>query len=288
VKIWKDVAEAVRNGQRIHVELTGEASNQEGCLEPGMRGILVAYKEEGDEVLSFSIDLSSYDAHNRPLETAQWTSPKGDGLVTAREAGHYPVDGVESLWVGESAHISELVRLLDADALSLYQEYLATPRIGSYSQWLEGRVRRFTGAGGCPVDLLSSGHLAALANGAAILDQSSSVAALVIGAKLRELLALLDSAVVFTHDGTPESTTIATIKVGSFRVERVTQKDGPMLWAARTMFGACLSTEGELVDEPMPSNRTPRFLALCRFPSAYAALTAVQDYSRTMAGRAPA
>jgi len=59
------------------------------------------------------------------------------------------------------------------------------------------------------------------------------------------------------------------------RVERVQQLDGSALWAVRH-GGHVLATDGRWEHEPLPSSRTPAFLARCRFPTLSAAWTAAK------------
>lgn len=57
----------------------------------------------------------------------------------------------------------------------------------------------------------------------------------------------------------------------------VIEKVGANSWAVRDGFGACLSNKLEWVDEPMPSARTPEFLAEHRFQTAEAAAEAFYE-----------
>lgn len=50
------------------------------------------------------------------------------------------------------------------------------------------------------------------------------------------------------------------------RIERCPQRNGDSLWAVR-LASYCLTLTGGWEYEPMPSSRTPEFLANCRFPS---------------------
>lgn len=60
---------------------------------------------------------------------------------------------------------------------------------------------------------------------------------------------------------------------GGATVERVMQRDGTRLWAAR-YESRCLSTSGQWDYEPLPSSRTDEWLAQHRFGSALGAIDA--------------
>lgn len=57
------------------------------------------------------------------------------------------------------------------------------------------------------------------------------------------------------------------------RLERCLQREGGYKWAARRE-GLCITRNGSVEDEPMPSGRDSAFLERCRFDSAAEAYAA--------------
>jgi len=142
VKTWKDVMEAIRNGHSIVVEFDKGVGDQEGYLEPGMRGKLVSFTEEDDTVVRFVVDLTEFDAFNRPFESANYFDKSGDPTLTAREAGYYPKDHRESLYVDENDELGVIAHVVEGGELALYSEFReaqSKDHVG-YTQWLEHQV----------------------------------------------------------------------------------------------------------------------------------------------------
>ena len=55
---------------------------------------------------------------------------------------------------------------------------------------------------------------------------------------------------------------------GDFWIERTTKlEDTPEKWAIRNQFRQCIGKDGNLQDEPSPSNRTAEFFEQCRWSS---------------------
>lgn len=77
-----------------------------------------------------------------------------------------------------------------------------------------------------------------------------------------------------------EETLPAGVVVSAYRfneqitIQRMSQIDGPDLWAVRNRFSEALNAHGEWEWEPMPSSRDDAFLARCRYPSSGAAIAA--------------
>lgn len=141
MKTWKDVAEAVRAGVTLTVEFKKPVEDQEGYLEAGMRGVLIACQDEDDTLISFTIDLSAHEAFNVAFEKSNYFDKHGAATLTARQAGYYPKDNRESVWTDGNDTPDGLVAFVDTGAANLYLEYLAAAQATSYVHWLEAQVR---------------------------------------------------------------------------------------------------------------------------------------------------
>lgn len=142
MRTWKDVGEAIRAGHTIVVQFTKAVLEQEGYLEPGMRGKLIAFSEEDDTVVKFTVDLTDFEAYNRAFESSTYWDRQGKPTLTAREAGHYPKDNLESLWADETSNVSELAEIVSDEGADLYKEFRATGVTDIlYITWLENQVR---------------------------------------------------------------------------------------------------------------------------------------------------
>lgn len=132
----RDFETLIRNGHRPVVTFQKGVEDQEGYLEPGMRGRIVAVAVEDDDLLSFTIDLAEFDGFNAAFESSNYFDKSGRPCLTAREAGRYKPN--ESFWGGRS---DELPMILEASGrLDLFTKYQSANAGVSYVQWLEDQV----------------------------------------------------------------------------------------------------------------------------------------------------
>lgn len=142
MKTWKEAADAIRNGHSIVVQFRKPIEEQEGYLEAGMRGKLTAFTEEDDTLVKFTVDLTDFDVYNRSFESTNYYDASGNPTLTAREAGYYPKNHLESMWVDENASVGEVAEILTDEAMGLYNEYLAASvKHIPYPVWLETQIK---------------------------------------------------------------------------------------------------------------------------------------------------
>lgn len=140
-----DLLRMVEEGTKPVVEFGKGVDAYESYLEPGMRARVVGARWFDDDVVIFSFDVSAFEGHNTPLERANFHGRDGK-LTTAREAGCYPKDHVETLYFGvedpvmEDTKFDDVLTLVDEAPLRLFQEFIASGEPGSYTAWLERRV----------------------------------------------------------------------------------------------------------------------------------------------------
>lgn len=142
MNIWKDVADAVRLGHKVHIEFLKGIAEQEGYLEIGMRGVLIGARDEDDTCLSFKVDLAPYEAYNLAFEKPDYIDKDGRATLTARQANQYPKEHLESMWVDENDPIGSVAQLLDDQQTALFSEFVSAGTGVTYTAWLEAQVRQ--------------------------------------------------------------------------------------------------------------------------------------------------
>ncbi len=134
--LGKEFAELVWGGVFPVVFFKEDILNQEGYLEPGMRGRLTGVRNDGKDVLIFTLDLSEFEDHNRALESASFFDKNMQPTLTAREAGHYKVK--MDLYV--DTDLEACMEVEEPHRLQIFQMYQeAKPGI-PYTMWLEDQV----------------------------------------------------------------------------------------------------------------------------------------------------
>lgn len=134
-----DLVSALRSGVAIDVELAGGIADQESYAETGMRGRLVRCHEYDEDVIVFSVDLKPYDRHNDTIASPYYYDASGVPCLTGKEAGYFPKDGIEEIYVGADAELEQWFILLCTEQITLYQEFLESDTV-SYVGWLEKRL----------------------------------------------------------------------------------------------------------------------------------------------------
>lgn len=141
--LGKEFEAAIRNGQKPVVIFLKSVEDLEGYLEPGMRGRIVAVRDEDDDLLSFTVDLAEFETFNAAFESSNYYDKDGNPRLTAREAGYYKP--IEEIWSGRSDEVP--MSLEDSGRLNLFTAY-QDAKVGlSYVQWLEDLVLAQKGFG---------------------------------------------------------------------------------------------------------------------------------------------
>lgn len=143
MKTMMELKEAVLAGKVIDVEFTERIELQEGYAQAGMRGRIIGVRDEDDTLLSFEVTLEPFDAHNDTLARSDFWDASGNACLTGKQAGHYPSDHKIRAWVDESDAIDDAFKILDAQQLALYSEFLAQKDDASYALWLEKELLRW-------------------------------------------------------------------------------------------------------------------------------------------------
>jgi hypothetical protein len=136
----KELIQMLKSGKLPVATFTDAIKGQETCIEPGMRGRLVSYREDAPECVVFTFDIAEFDEHNRPLETRDYFDASGEPKLTAREANYYnpkeevwgPIEGEVLEFVIESDLVGALIARYEGEALAGGEA-----EGKSYVQWLE-------------------------------------------------------------------------------------------------------------------------------------------------------
>jgi hypothetical protein len=139
----KELIQMLKSGHFPVATFTDAIEGQETCIEPGMRGRLISYREDAPECVVFTFDIAEFDEHNRPLETRSYFNPSGIAMLTAREANYY--NPKEEVWGPSEGEVHEFV--IENDLVgALIARFEGEAEVGgdavgkSYVQWLENIV----------------------------------------------------------------------------------------------------------------------------------------------------
>jgi len=136
----KDLHTLVQSGVRPVVTFRKGVEESETYLEAGMRGRITGSRAAHDGLFHFTVDLTGFEEINAGFETANYYDKEGAAVLTARQAGFYPEDGLEALYV--DADLANILELVPDARTALHEEYLktrATPA-ETYLEWLENKA----------------------------------------------------------------------------------------------------------------------------------------------------
>ncbi len=135
----KDVVNAIQQGKLLVVTFKGGIEDKESYAEKGMRARLVAARQtSGDDVVQITCDLGEFEAHNLPLESANYFDSRGGGTKTAREAGQYKPK--EDLYFDLDERVCDLMEIEGDASIALLNRYTEADSGLTYVQWLEHRI----------------------------------------------------------------------------------------------------------------------------------------------------
>lgn len=139
MKTIADFCQLIRSGKQPVVTFKAGIDDKESYAEAGMRArVLRCTAADGDEVLQLTFDFQEFDAHNTPLESANYYDDKGQPTRTAKQAGYYrPQD---ALYFDLSELVEDLFTLEADEAVALFKAYQAEAPACSYVSWLEAQV----------------------------------------------------------------------------------------------------------------------------------------------------
>ena len=107
-----ELRKRVRRGDTVIVEFTKEIENYETCIDEGMRAIVVKVDNtDGYECSKIHFDLKPFDEYNSGFAQSNYYDNKGIPCLSAKEAGQYPEDGVETCYFADTVDIIEFIEI---------------------------------------------------------------------------------------------------------------------------------------------------------------------------------
>ncbi len=146
MKLWSEVIAAVASGTVIVLEMNEGINDQESVLESGMRCRVVSVADEdvAHDVVCIRLDMAPFRDHNILLESPDYYDAARVPCLTATQAGLYPADHIETIYVSPTDEIAIFGRVMPAQNIELYGRYLTekseTGMNLSYVMWLENEL----------------------------------------------------------------------------------------------------------------------------------------------------
>lgn len=104
----RQLRERVHKGEKIVVRFKDQIERWETCIDPGMIAEIVNIEAPDSESCSKVLfDLSRFDKHNDRFACRNYYDKNGSPVLTAKEAGYYPKNGIESIWFDVDFKIEE-------------------------------------------------------------------------------------------------------------------------------------------------------------------------------------
>jgi len=95
----QQIIDYIDSGKSIVIECTKRISNCESFLEVNMRGRIVSYQLQHDDIYKLTIDVSEFEDYNIPLMSNDYFDKEGNPILNAIEAGYYPVNKKEIIYI---------------------------------------------------------------------------------------------------------------------------------------------------------------------------------------------
>jgi hypothetical protein len=107
-----ELRKRVRRGERIIVEFTKVIENYEACIDDGMRALISRIDSVDDfDCSQVHFDLSSFESYNDGFVKYNYYDKNGIACLSAKEAGRYPKNGIETIYFDENIDITEFVEI---------------------------------------------------------------------------------------------------------------------------------------------------------------------------------
>ena len=134
----KDFAKLVNSGIRPVVTFKASVDDKEGYWEANMRGRITAARDNGDDVMELTVDVTEFDEFNKPFESANYYDKNQNPTLTAREAGFYKA--VDTMYFDANEDVGQVLTVEDDSSIKLFNEYRESGSDLSYVTWLERQV----------------------------------------------------------------------------------------------------------------------------------------------------
>jgi hypothetical protein len=113
-------------------------------LQEGMMGEVIDMNDKGDYYEVY-IDLESFESHNDKFDKKIWYDRNGWPSLTGKEAGFYPRDHVELIYIDPNQDVPFKVVEKTDFLTELFELYLKDDiEKGIYNEWLENVIEKLT------------------------------------------------------------------------------------------------------------------------------------------------
>jgi hypothetical protein len=136
----KELKKLVQEGKRPVIKIKEEA--QDYLMENfdnEMIGKVIGIDTEfefDDKTYGFIVDMNNYEKHNRSVAQRVWSDGRGGHSHTWFESGHYPKDGIETIYFPFELELP--FEILEENGLM--NEYINENLEITYLEWLENKV----------------------------------------------------------------------------------------------------------------------------------------------------
>lgn len=95
----EEIQEMFLTGKPVIVEFNKIIEEYESCIDNGMKARIASISEPDEyQTVKISFDLSGFEEYNDLRMKANYYDKYGAAVLTAKEAGCWPKDGIESIW----------------------------------------------------------------------------------------------------------------------------------------------------------------------------------------------
>ena len=95
--------------------------DMETCIDDKMVGRLVSVERMDEAVFALNVDLNDWDEFNDKHAKANYYAPNGgQPELTAKQAGCYPSNGIEKVYLGYDQDLSESITIQDMNVRTIF------------------------------------------------------------------------------------------------------------------------------------------------------------------------
>jgi hypothetical protein len=108
----RELKRRIRRGERIVVEFTRDIEDFESCIDQGMLAMIT--RVDNSDIYGCAkvhFDLNPFDSHNDRYAQRNYYDKYGSASLSAKEAGMYPKNGIETIYFDEGLDISEFIEI---------------------------------------------------------------------------------------------------------------------------------------------------------------------------------
>ena len=142
----EDLYKVFKIGQSIGISTIVDITSDldESYLQPGMRGEIVNMIDKGDYYEVYVV-LEAFESYNDKFDKKIWYDRVGWPNLTGKEAGFYPENHVESVYLNYDQDVPFDIVENTTFHTDLFELYLKDGiDKGRYNEWLENIIKKLT------------------------------------------------------------------------------------------------------------------------------------------------